>query len=235
MDKILVVILVAAVLVVVIVKASGQSVDLTTAHENLVQSLRAKGIHDDRVLGAIAQVPRHRFVPDRLQHLAYADRALPIGEGQTISQPYVVAYMTAMLHINEGSKVLEIGTGSGYQAAVLSVLVDEVYSIEIVEPLGREAIALLSELGYDNVHVRIGDGYEGWPEEAPFDAIIVTAAPDHIPQPLIEQLASGGRMILPVGDSRQFLTLVERTESEVEITRDLPVLFVPMTGEAESH
>ena len=235
MDKVLVIILIAVVVVVMMVKASGQSVDQTTAHENLVQGLRSKGIHDERVLDAVARVPRHRFVPDRLQHLAYADRALPIGEGQTISQPYVVASMTEMLHIDETSKVLEIGTGSGYQAAVLSVLVNEVYSIEIVEPLGRRSAALLTELGYQNVHVRIGDGYQGWPEQAPFDAIIVTAAPDHIPQPLIEQLAVGGRMVLPVGDSRQFITLVERTETDVEITRDLPVLFVPMTGEAQTH
>ena len=235
MEKVLVIILIAAVVVVVIVKASGQSVDQSTAHENLVQSLSSKGIRDERVLQAMAQVPRHRFVPERLQHLAYADRALPIGEGQTISQPYVVAYMTEMLHIDETSKVLEIGTGSGYQAAVLSVLVDEVYSIEIVEPLGQQAAALLAELGYQNVHVRIGDGYQGWPEQAPFDAVIVTAAPDHIPEPLIEQLGVGGRMVIPVGDARQFITLVERTETDVEITRDLPVLFVPMTGEAQIH
>ena len=235
MERILMVVFLLIALAFAVFQTSAQDVAPTTARENLVRSLGAQGISDERVLAAIGEVPRERFVPERLRNHAYDDRALPIGEGQTISQPFVVAYMTQMLHVDSESRVLEIGTGSGYQAAILSGLVADVYSIEIVEPLGRRAAELLTELGYGNVHVRIGDGYQGWPEEAPFDAIIVTAAPGHIPAPLVDQLAVGGTMVLPVGDSTQFLTLVERSDAGVTTTRDLPVIFVPMTGEAESR
>jgi len=194
--------------------------------------LEARGIRDERVLAAMRSVPRHLFVPPEEAGSAYADRPLPIGEGQTISQPYVVAFMTEALELGGDERVLEIGTGSGYQAAVLAECAAEVYTIEIVEPLGRRAASVLEELGYDNVHVRIGDGYRGWPEAAPFDAIIVTAAPEHVPQPLVDQLAEGGRMIVPVGGWDQVLVLLERKGGEVTRRSVLPVRFVPMTGEA---
>lgn len=197
--------------------------------------IRARGVKDERVLKALETVPRHRFVPEHLWEEAYADEPLPIGFGQTISQPYVVAYMTEQLRLQEDEKVLEIGTGSGYQAAVLAELAREVYTIEIVPELGRRAEKVLKELGYENVRVRIGDGYRGWPEAAPFDAIIVTAAPDHVPQPLLEQLKIGGRMILPLGDFYQDLVLITKTEKGIKKERKIPVRFVPMTGEAEKH
>jgi protein-L-isoaspartate(D-aspartate) O-methyltransferase len=168
-----------------------------------------------------------------LQKYAYADEPLPIGEGQTISQPYIVALMTETLHISKDSRVLEIGTGSGYQAAVLAEIAGEVYSIEIIESLAARAEETLKRLGYGNVHVKAGDGYRGWPEEAPFDAIIVTAAPDHVPQPLVEQLKVGGRMSIPVGDIYQELMVITKTESGVVKKDALPVRFVPMTGEAQ--
>ncbi|MCD6336019.1 MAG: protein-L-isoaspartate(D-aspartate) O-methyltransferase, partial [Candidatus Latescibacteria bacterium] len=164
---------------------------------------------------------------------AYADHPLPIGLNQTISQPYIVAYMTEALALRGGEKVLEIGTGSGYQAAVLAEIADSVFSIEILKPLADRASEQLSALGYKNVHVRCGDGYQGWPEHAPFDAIIVTAAPDHIPQPLKDQLKIGGRLIIPVGARYQELLLITRTEQRFEEKRLLPVRFVPMTGEAQ--
>lgn len=191
------------------------------------------GITDPAVIEAMRRVPRHRFVPDSVAAEAYEDHPLPIGFGQTISQPFIVAYMTQALELKPEDKVLEIGTGSGYQAAVLAEIVSQVYSIEIVEPLAKRAEATLRALGYHNVHVRVGDGYQGWPEEAPFDAIIVTAAPDHVPQPLLDQLAIGGRMILPVGKFLQELVLIRRTDKGFERTTLLPVAFVPMTGEAE--
>jgi protein-L-isoaspartate(D-aspartate) O-methyltransferase len=197
--------------------------------------LQAKGIRDERVLAAMRHVPRHLFVPVEEARYAYADRALPIAEGQTISQPYVVAFMTQALELTGRERVLEIGTGSGYQAAVLAECAAEVFTLEIVEPLGRAAAAILAELGYDNVHVRIGDGYRGWPEEAPFDAIMVTAAPDHVPQPLVDQLAEGGRMIVPVGSWNQELILLERTGGRITRRSVLPVRFVPMTGEARER
>jgi protein-L-isoaspartate(D-aspartate) O-methyltransferase len=203
------------------------------ARAALIEELVSQGIVNPAVLDAIGRVERHRFVPAQYRSMAYDNRPLPIGEEQTISQPYIVAYMTEMLQLEPTDRVLEIGTGSGYQASILGELSATVYSIEIVEILGRRAEALLAELGYSNIHVRIGDGYQGWPEHAPFDAIIVTAAPGHIPQPLVEQLAVGGRMVVPVGGERQTLTLIERTAEGVTITRDLPVRFVPMTGEAE--
>jgi protein-L-isoaspartate(D-aspartate) O-methyltransferase len=190
-----------------------------------------RGIRDPRVLGAMGRVPRHEFVPARLRAEAYQDRPLPIGEGQTISQPYVVAFMTERLEPQPEHRVLEIGTGSGYQAAVLAELVGEVYSIEIVEPLATRAHEVLDRLGYTNIHLRIGDGYRGWPEHAPYDAVIVTCAPDHVPTPLIEQLREGGRMIVPVGEpGDQQLVLLRKTGGTLTRQAVLAVRFVPMTG-----
>jgi protein-L-isoaspartate(D-aspartate) O-methyltransferase len=193
-----------------------------------------RGVDDPRVLEAMRKVPRHRFMPPEVRARAHDDSPVPIGHGQTISQPYIVAFMTAALDLKGGEKVLEIGTGSGYQAAVFAELVKEVYTIEIVEPLGIGAAKALAETEYHNVKTRIGDGYRGWPEAAPFDAIMVTCAPDAIPQPLIDQLAEGGRMIIPVGpnDAPQELVLVSKKEGKIERKRILPVRFVPMTGEA---
>ncbi len=192
-----------------------------------------KGITDPAVIAAMRQVPRHQFIPDQESEDAYGDYPLSIGYDQTISQPFIVAYMTDALKLQPGEKVLEIGTGSGYQAAILAELVVQVFTIEIVKPLAQFARDNLSMLGYDQVWVRAGDGYQGWPEERPFEAIIITAAPDHIPSPLLEQLAVGGRLILPVGDDSQNLVLIRRTEEGYQRTELLPVRFVPMTGEAE--
>ena len=186
-----------------------------------------------RVLDALRSVKRHEFVPPENRSRAYKNRPLPIGHGQTISQPYMVAIMTDLLDLNAGDKVLEVGTGSGYQAAILAKLVDRVYSIEIVSPLGNEAARRLKRLNIDNVDVRIGDGYYGWKEQAPFDAIIVTAAGSHIPPPLIKQLKPGGRMVVPVGSKfmTQELLLVEKnSEGDVTTRQLLPVIFVPLTG-----
>ncbi len=196
------------------------------------EQLRAhwRGITHPGVLQAMATVPRHEFVPLPLRRYAYDDHPLPIGHAQTISQPYVVAFMTEKLDPKPADRVLEIGTGSGYQAAVLSGLVKEVFSIEIVEPLARRAENDLARLGYRNVRVRYGDGYQGWPEAAPFDAIIVTCAPDHVPQPLVEQLRDGGRMIIPVGElDDQQLFLLRKRGAKLERESVLPVRFVPMT------
>jgi len=197
------------------------------------EQLLARDITDPRVVSAMRRVPRDRFVPPDQRQRAYEDRPLPIGYRQTISQPYIVAYMTQALRLTPDAKVLEVGTGSGYQAAVLAELAAAVYSIEIVPQLAERARDTLAELGYANVQVRQGDGYAGWPEQAPFDAIMVTAAPDHVPQPLVDQLALGGRLIIPVGQDRQTLTILTRTEDGIEQDTTLPVLFVPMTGEAE--
>lgn len=189
---------------------------------------------DPRVIAAIGNVPRHEFVPASLRDRAYLNRPLPIGHEQTISQPYIVAIMTDLLALLPGGRVLEVGTGSGYQAAVLAELGVEVYTIEIVEPLGVRARALLERLGYTNVHLRIGDGFAGWPEAAPFDAIIVTAAAPEIPPPLLEQLKPGGRMIIPVGGqlTGQDLVLVEKdAQGKVKRREILPVIFVPLTGD----
>ena len=193
--------------------------------------IRARGSADPAVLRAMERVQRHLFVPPSHRDAAYEDGPLPIGSGQTISQPYIVAYMTEALAVNRTSKVLEIGTGSAYQAAVLAEIVKEVYTIEIVEELGTRAAALLKELGYRNVHTRIGDGYKGWPEHAPFDAIVVTAAPDHIPQPLVDQLAVGGRMVIPVGRGDQEMVIVSKTPAGVVEKRTIAVRFVPLTRE----
>jgi len=196
--------------------------------------IAARGVKDPLVLEAMRKVPRHLFVPDNLQDSAYDDSPLPIGHGQTISQPYIVAFMTECLGLKGGERVLEVGTGSGYQAAVLAEIVGSVYSIEIVGALAAEAKERLKRLGYRNVSVRQGDGYRGWPDKAPFDAIIVTAAPDHVPQPLVDQLKVGGRMIIPVGSMYQELVLVTKQDAHrVKEEAVLPVRFVPMTGEAE--
>jgi protein-L-isoaspartate(D-aspartate) O-methyltransferase len=195
--------------------------------------IEARGVRDPRVLDALRRVERHRFVPEWLRDHAYEDRPLAIGHDQTISQPYIVALMTEEARVKPGARVLEIGTGSGYQAAVLSVLAGQVSTIEIVEPLAREAAARLEALGYRNVTVRAGDGYRGWPERAPFDAILVTAAPPEIPQLLLDQLAVGGRLVAPVGEGDQELVVVERTAAGLQRRRVIPVRFVPMTGEAQ--
>jgi protein-L-isoaspartate(D-aspartate) O-methyltransferase len=194
--------------------------------------LRARGIRDPRVLEAMTAVPRHRFVNTNVIELAYGDFPIDIGQGQTISQPYIVGYMSEALQLSPENKVLEIGTGSGYQAAVLAGLVREVYTIEIVPELARRASAVLAELGFDNVHVREGDGYQGWPERAPFDAVIVTAAPDHIPQPLVEQLAIGGRLAVPVGRWDQDLLVMTRTADGLREESRLAVRFVPLTRQS---
>ena len=183
-----------------------------------------------RVLGALRQVPRHAFVPEALQPHAYQNRALPIGNGQTISQPYIVALMTDLLELRADDVVLEVGAGSGYQAAVLATLVRQVYSLEIVEPLARDATERLASLGYANVSVRQGDGYAGWPDQAPFDAIIVTAGADYVPPPLVAQLKPGGRMVIPVGKGDQELVLIEKGgDGRVRQRSILPVTFVPFT------
>jgi len=202
------------------------------AREAMVaQQIEARGIRDPRVLAAMREVPRHLFVPDWLGSAAYDDRPLPIGEGQTISQPYIVALMTELARPRGGDRALEVGTGSGYQAAVLSRLVKEVYTVEILVTLGREADRRLRELGYENVTTRVGDGYGGWPEKAPFDVILVTAAPEQVPAPLLEQLAPGGRLVVPVGAAGdvQTLRLYEKDSAGALQSQDvLPVRFVPL-------
>jgi len=192
-----------------------------------------RGVRDPLVLEAMRKVPRHVFVPETFRSFAYEDEPLPIGHGQTISQPYIVAYMTEALGLKGGEKVLEIGTGSGYQAAVLAEIAKEVYTIEIVKPLYENAQALLQKLGYSNVFCRCGDGYRGWPEKAPFDAIIITAAPNRIPEPLVEQLKEGGRMVLPLGEGWQELIVIYKRKGFLEERRLIPVRFVPMTGEIQ--
>lgn len=196
--------------------------------------LRTRDISDPVVLEAMGKVHRHEFVPNHLRAAAYDDGPLPIGKGQTISQPYIVALMTQLARPRAESRVLDVGTGSGYQAAVLAEVVDHVYSIEIVDSLAEEARARLTRLGYQNITVRTGDGYQGWPEHAPFDLIIVAAAPDHVPQPLVDQLDVGGRLVIPVGRYSQNLMLIEKMEDGSTEKRVVaPVAFVPMTGQAE--
>jgi protein-L-isoaspartate(D-aspartate) O-methyltransferase len=204
---------------------------LQRARERMVvDQIQSRGVRDPRVLAAMRSVPRHLFVPRALLADAYADHPLPIGSEQTISQPYIVAFMTEALGLQGGEKVLEIGTGSGYQAAVLSGIVKNVFTIEIVEALAAEAKERLGRLGYSNVQVRAGDGYLGWPEEGPFDAIMVTAAAPRIPEPLKQQLKDGGRLVIPVGDVEQELILLTKRGARFEERRVLPVRFVPMTG-----
>jgi protein-L-isoaspartate(D-aspartate) O-methyltransferase len=200
------------------------------------QQLVARGITDERVLAAMGKVPREEFVPPESRGVSYEDGPLPIGYDQTISQPYIVAFMTEQLRLKPSDRLLEIGTGSGYQAAILAELVSDVYSIDIVAPLARTAEATLKRLGCKNVHVKIGDGYKGWPEAAPFDAIIVTCAPDKVPQPLIDQLKDGGRMVIPVGERfAQQLYLLEKKNGQIKESVTLPVRFVPMLREPEKQ
>jgi protein-L-isoaspartate(D-aspartate) O-methyltransferase len=199
----------------------------------LSQQIKARGIKNKAVIEAISKVPRHLFVAPSLVNWAYADSPLPIDYGQTISQPYIVAYMTEMAEIGPKDKVLEIGTGSGYQAAVLSELAQEVYSIEIIPELGQKAAQTLKKLGYNHVHIRIGDGYEGWPEHAPYDSILVTAAPEQIPPALVDQLALNGKMVIPVGKYFQEIVILTKTIDGLEEERTIPVRFVPMTTNSE--
>ena len=211
--------------------------NFASERQRMVQEqLRSRGVHDERVLAAMAKVPREEFVPPNSRAASYEDGPLQIGYGQTISQPYIVAFMTEQLHPRPSDRVLEIGTGSGYQAAILAELVAEVYTIEIAEPLARNAEATLVRLGYKNVRMKVGDGYKGWPENAPFDAIIVTCAPDRVPRPLTDQLKEGGRMIIPVGDRfAQELYLLEKKNGQLKESAVLPVRFVPMTGQAQKR
>jgi protein-L-isoaspartate(D-aspartate) O-methyltransferase len=197
--------------------------------------LRARDIRDSRVLDAMREVPRHLFVPEEIRHMAYQDSPLPIGLNQTISQPYIVALMTQLAEPRAGDRAFEVGTGSGYQAAVLSRLVGEVYTVEIIEPLADRARTVLEEVGYENVHVRAGDGYAGWPEEAPFDIILVTAAAPRVPEPLVEQLREGGRLVIPVGAPAavQQLILLRKEGGRLRERRVIPVRFVPMTGQVQ--
>jgi protein-L-isoaspartate(D-aspartate) O-methyltransferase len=193
--------------------------------------IRARGIKDEGVLNAMRKVDRHKFVPEKIRHQAYSDRPLPIGDGQTISQPYIVALMTELLELKKKDRVLEVGTGSGYQAAILAELAYYVYTIEIIESLALFAERLLRKLGYTNIDVKIGDGYIGWEECAPFDAIMVTAAPTHIPQPLLDQLKEGGRLVIPIGDYYQDLKKITKINGHIKSQDVTPVVFVPMTGE----
>lgn len=190
--------------------------------------LKSRDIVDRKVLDVMLKVERHKFVPKEYEELAYIDEPLPIGFGQTISQPYIVALMTQLLEVKKEDKVLEIGTGSGYQAAILAELAKEVYTIEIIPELAQRAEKLLKELGYKNIFVKIGDGYLGWPEYAPFDKIIVTCAPEEIPQPLIDQLKDGGKLVIPVGSVWQELVVVEKKEGKINKRNVIPVRFVPM-------
>jgi protein-L-isoaspartate(D-aspartate) O-methyltransferase len=205
--------------------------DPARAREAMVAAqIEERGVHDPRTLAAMRKVPRHLFIPAALAGEAYADHPLPIGHGQTISQPYVVAFMTEALGLHGGETVLEVGTGSGYQAAVLAEIAARVYTIEIVVPLAEEARERLARLGYRNVEVRAGDGYQGWPEKAPFDAVIVTAAAPRVPEPLKQQLKDGGRLVIPVGDYDQELIVMTRRGATFGVEHVLPVRFVPMTG-----
>ncbi|QGJ69547.1 Protein-L-isoaspartate O-methyltransferase [Planctomycetales bacterium 10988] len=217
-----------------LVQAQALQVFQQRRHQMVAEEVAAAGVENPRVLESMRNTPRHEFVPFHRRSLAYYDMAVPIGHGQTISPPFVVAYMTEQLDPQAGDKVLEIGTGSGYQAAVLSPLVAEVYSIEIVEPLGKQAARTLKSLRYQNVHTKVGDGFLGWPEEAPFDKIIVTCSPERVPRPLVEQLKEGGRLVVPLGERYQ-QTLYLYTKKDGELVREglRPTLFVPMTGRAE--
>ncbi len=209
-----------------------QTESFESARRRMVdKQIIARGIEDERVVSAMLKVRRHEFVPAKYSHYSYRDTPLPIGYDQTISQPYIVALMTEEMHLSCADRVLEVGTGSGYQAAVLAEIVADVYTVEIVEPLGEIARGRLEGLGYENVHVRIGDGYEGWAEHAPFDRIIVTCAPTEIPQPLVDQLKEGGIMVIPVGNAGfQYLYRVKKYMGEAETEKVIPVSFVPLTG-----
>lgn len=195
------------------------------------KQIMSRGVQSSKVTGAMLKVPRHKFVPEDMKNLAYKDNPIPIGEGQTISQPYIVALMTDLLNLEGKEKVLEVGTGSGYQAAVLAEMGCDVYSVEILESLSEKAEKTLRSSGYEEIKLKIGDGHSGWQEHAPYDAIIVTAAPDRVPETLIEQLKVGGRMIIPVGNVDQELMLLKKTEEGIDKRKITPVRFVPMTGE----
>lgn len=215
-------------------EAHGQPDRFSVLRERMVrQQIEARGVRDERVLKAMRTIERHRFVPAENRHQAYEDAPLEIGEGQTISQPYIVALMTELLRLEGEEKVLEIGTGSGYQAAVLGELAGQVYSVEIIPSLAERAGKILGELGYQNILIETKDGYQGWPEEAPFDRIIVTAAPPEIPKALIEQLAEGGRMVIPVGTSYQQLEVVVKENGVIKRSVVIPVRFVPMVRQEE--
>jgi len=238
-DHLCSVLIVAAALTVGCNSHGGQAADPVESdwqmqREQMVsQQIEARGIKDPVVLESMRSVPRHLFVPESVRDGAYLDSPLPIGDSQTISQPYIVALMTELLEVRPGSKVLEIGTGSGYQAAVLAAMGVEVYSIEIRTRLCERASEVLADLGYHSVRVRCGDGYGGWPDEAPFDGIIVTAAPALVPDPLLDQLAPGAKMVIPVGDFYQELKVITRADGGYEERAVIPVRFVPMTGEIE--
>ncbi len=201
----------------------------------VVEQIEGRGVRDPAVLAAMRKVPRHRFVPESLLGQAYDDHPLPIGAGQTISQPYIVALMTELSRPRAGMKVLEVGTGSGYQAAILAEIVGVVVTIEIVPELGERATNTLREMGYRNIRVFVGDGFDGRPQDAPFDAIVVTAAPETIPPPLLTQLAVGGRLVIPIGSAEQELLVVTKNEDGYRRESVIPVRFVPMTGKAEGH
>jgi protein-L-isoaspartate(D-aspartate) O-methyltransferase len=217
--------------------ANVPALDFAAERERMVrQQVAMRGVNETRLLAAMRKVPRDQFIPEAVRNLAYTDQPLPIGHDQTISQPFIVAFMTEKLQLRPTDRVLEIGTGSGYQAAILAELAREVYTIEIVAPLGERAQGTLQRLGYKNVHVKIGDGYQGWPEEAPFDAVIVTCAPEHVPRPLIDQTREGGRVIIPVGAAgSQLLYLLEKKAGRLQQRAVLPVRFVPMTGSAQEQ
>ena len=219
-----------SLLVILAMAKNPQDPDYYQLRQKMVnEQIIARGVRAESVIKAMQKVERHLFVPEQYRNFAYSDRPLPIGEGQTISQPYIVALMTELLDLKKSDKVLEIGTGSGYQAAILAEICDSVYTIEIIPSLGKQAQVLLKELGYHNIHCKIGDGYLGWPEHAPYDGIIVTCAPSKIPQPLKEQLAEGGRMVIPVGATyTQELVLVTKTKGKLIQKSVIPVRFVPM-------
>jgi len=215
-------------------KGKDMEEEYTRLRKEMVEfQIKRRGIEDPNVIRAMLKVPRERFVPENIRNRAYDDGPLPIGEGQTISQPYIVAYMTEKLALKGDEKVLEIGTGSGYQAAILAEIAREVYTIEIIESLSKRAEGVLTSLGYRNIKFKVGDGYFGWKDYAPFDAIIITAAPPEIPETLIMQLKTGGRLISPVGDTFQELVLITKTENGVKKESLIPVVFVPMRGEIE--
>ena len=211
-------------------QAGGQRDPMADRQRMVNEQLRERDIKDPRVLAAMEKVPRHLFLPEGSRHEAYGDHPVPIGHGQTISQPYIVAFMTQALDVQPEHRVLEIGTGSGYQAAVLGELAKEIYTMEIIEPLAASARTTLERLGYRNVHVRAGNGYEGWPEHAPYDRVMVTAAPEDVPPALVEQLKVGGLMAIPVGSFSQELRILRKTADGLETLHTLPVRFVPMTG-----
>ncbi|MBC8357463.1 MAG: protein-L-isoaspartate(D-aspartate) O-methyltransferase [Candidatus Aminicenantes bacterium] len=206
-----------------------KKINFEEKRENMVQNqLRARGVKDRKVLDVMRKIPRHEFVPENMKSYAYQDEPLPIGEGQTISQPYIVAYMTEVLALKGAEKVLEIGTGSGYQAAILAELVKEVFTVEVISPLSVKAQEVLKKLGYKNIYFKIGDGTLGWEENAPYDAVMVTAAPAKVPKALQEQLEIPGRMVIPVGSTFQELVLVKREMKKFKKRKLLPVRFVPL-------